>query len=402
MRVSTAVLVFVCAGFLYADNDYLLKDYGVKLGVSVANQDFSIRPESNLYYLVKGGDFRYRPGFTCGIFAEWFDERYVNMVTEINYVQKGTKFNLSGVTNHEYNNRIDYLSIPIYLKLKFPNLNYLPYLLFGIRYDHLLYKRIESDMLLYEKAKAGNVGTSYCAGYEFDAGGLPLNIEYSYHTQYAVLLEEDQYLYTVRNFSHSLVLGYRMKGLLKSEVTKKDKEQPVVSYSLQREVNAGIDLKSEKDTSDQQQEKEETRKFTRQALVARSLLLPGSAHFFTGRYYSGAAYSLLFAGAVYAFCNRVNHYNRRVDEFQKELQKITPSTLLYDVEKIMVDANRMRGEISTDRKMVYLSLAGVIAVYAANALDAVLFAPENRILITVDPVISRNNTAVNLSMRIDL
>lgn len=402
MRVGTLVLILACVFFLYADNDYLLKDYGIKLGVSAANQDFSIRPESNFYYLVKGGNFRYRPGFICGIYAEWFDERYINMVTEINYVQKGTRFNLSGVTDHEYNNRMDYLSIPVYVKLKFPNLNFLPYLMFGFRYDHLIYKRIESDMLLYDKAKAGNAGTSYCAGYEFDAGGMPLSIEYSYHTQYAMLLEEDQYFYTIRNISHSLVLGYRLKGLMKSGDKKQDSKQPITVCSLPKEAAEETGLQDENKPGDQLSEKTGGRKYTRQALVARSLLLPGSAHFSTGRFYSGAAYSLLFAGAVYAYCNRVNHYNREVDEFQKELQKITPSTLLYDAEKIMVEANEMRREIDTDRKVVYLSLAGIAAVYIANTLDAVLLAPENRILFTVDPKISKNKTEVNFSVKIDL
>ncbi|MFP4681515.1 MAG: porin family protein [Chitinispirillaceae bacterium] len=405
-HIPFIILILIASAPLAGDMDYILKEYGIKGGVSIANQKFTIEPESQLYHIVKGGKFKYRPGFTGGIYAEWFNEPYINLVTELNYVQKGTIFNTGGATWTEYNNRMDYLSLPVMAKLKYPDIKYLPYLLFGIRYDYLLNRHIKSDVLLYDKAKKGNLGISMGLGYQFDAGGFPLLVEYSYHSQYATLLEEDQYEYTVRNLSHSLVLGYRFKALLKPDRQKRSKTEQKSTFSFEdpllRDNKENSSAPETQKKNNHQMKEISAPGLTKQALVFRSLLLPGSAHFSTKRYISGTAYTLLFAGALYFSYNRIENYNRMVDDWQSELNKLTPETLFYDTEQIQERCNNLKNKIDSHEKAVYYSLAGLTAIYLANVFDAVLFAPEDQLRITINPQITDEKTKVTLAVELDL
>lgn len=390
---------------LAGDLDYILKDYGIKGGLSLANQVLSIEPESQLYYIIKGAEFKLRPGFTAGIYAEWFNEPYINLVTEFNYVQKGTIYNTGAATPTEYNNRMDYLSIPVMAKLKYPDFRFLPYLLFGIRYDYLLSRHIESEIILYDESKSGNLGISMGAGFEFDALNFPLLLEYSFHSQYATLLEEDQHQYTVRNISHSVVLGYKFKSLLhpRPEVEfSQQKEKFSLHDPLLQQDSSAIPARETRRIKEGKAAEENSSGLTRRTLAVRSLLLPGSAQFSTRRYISGSTYSLLFTAAVYFCYHRINTYNQMVDGWKTESEKITPETLFYDAERIQARCNQLKKEIDNYEKTVYYSLAGLTAVYLANVMDAVIFAPEDQLKVTIDPQIRKKDSKITLAVEFKL
>lgn len=400
------IIIFLLTSFLplAADLNYLLKNYGIKGGLSVANQQFSVQPQSQLYYIIEGGRFQPRPGFAFGIFAEWFDEPYINLVTELSFVQKGTVFNTGGVTAHEYNNRLDYLSLPILAKLKYPDFDYLPYLLFGVRYDFLLDRAIQSEVLLYDKSKTGNLGTTLGCGYEFTAGGFPLLIEYTYHNQYANLLEDENYLYTARNVSHSLVLGYRFKDTAHkktSSTVSLSRETPL--FSLSDTLLTKDDFISFMQEKDQIATPENSLPgYTKSSLVFSSLVLPGSAQFATGRYYAGSAYALLFAGALYLCYDRVENYNRKIDRWQQELNKIGPTTLFYDFEIIQARCNKMRKEINEYETTIYYSAAGAGLIYLVTALDAVIFTPKDQLRVNLAPDLKGRNSKIKLEIELGL
>jgi len=397
-------LLFTMLCTIFADTNYIIKNYGFKSGMSIANQECNISTESPLYYIIKGAKFKYRPGFSGGVFVEWFDESYINLVTELNYVQKGTIYDTGGVTNRVYNNRMDYLTLPVLAKLKYPKLNYLPYFLFGFRYDYLVNQNIETDILEYSKSKSGNVGTTLGLGYEFNAGGLPLLIEYTYNNQYANLLEDDDYLYTIRNLSHSFVLGYRFKDLFDPpNTTHKSISSILADFSKEDSLLQTKDfIVFSKNEQNSKENTKEISGLTKSSLIFRAMLIPGSAHFSTKRYYSGSIYSLLFGGALYLYLDTINEYNSKVDNWHDELQKITPSTLFYDYEILQNNCNDLKKEIDDYKNTVYLTMGVTAAVYLANIIDAVLFAPEDQLRINIKSSLSKNKPNIKLEMELDL
>ena len=402
VRFRYHILLLLAAAIpLFANSDYIIKDFGIKSGISMANQEFDVDESSLLYTLIKGADFKYRPGFTAGFFVDWFNERYINLVTELNFTQNGTIYNTGGVTYKEFDNRLDYLYVSALAKLRYPDIWFLPYLLFGIRYDFLLNLSTESDVVLYDDAKMGNMGITLGLGYEFIAGGFPVLLEYSYHNQYANLLEDEDHHYTARNFSHNLVLGYRFKGMRSQSPEDQTETLREKELSRFREVLMQEDIVADPATETKKQQKgEQPAGFTKTDLASRALILPGFAHFSTGRHISGSVYSALFAGAVGLSFYRVYNYNNKVEQWQSEVNKITPTTLFYDTERIQQRSNELKAETEKYRKRVYFSFTGLAAIYFANVIDAVVFAPEDqmKVRVTVNPEFLKQDLEISLTL----
>ncbi|MGD9706459.1 MAG: porin family protein [Candidatus Delongbacteria bacterium] len=399
------LLLISCAFNASADMDYIIKNYGIKSGISISNQDLDISEQSLVYPILGGAKFLYRPGFTGGIFVEWFDEKYINLVTELNFSQKGTIYDTNALTNRVYNNRMDYLSIPVLAKFKYPEYEFLPYFLFGFRYDYLLNSSIETcDFMSYENAKTGNVGTTLGIGFEFDAGGFPMLLEYKYHNQYASLLENEELMYSIRNKSHSLVLGYRFKDIIDhagagSNPDSRGHENFKIDDQI---LNDNDFMIFDKKFTEEKPVNNEFIGFSRNTLIFRSMLIPGSAHISTKRYYAGGAYALLFCGALYNYIYRIVNYNDKIDRWHEELQKITPETFFYDYELYQKNCNDMKDEINDYEKTVYWSLGAVAAVYITNIIDAVIFAPEDQMRITNKTARSSEKQLISIGMEFDL
>ncbi|MBI3193578.1 MAG: PEGA domain-containing protein, partial [Ignavibacteriae bacterium] len=105
----------------------LVKNYGIKGALTLANQNF----ESN--NLFNSGIMRI--GFNAGVFIEWSSSAsFFTFITQIEYVQKGRGdfINMSGAEAKETSFRLDYLSIPLMCKLSLPSF---PYFLLGPRPD---------------------------------------------------------------------------------------------------------------------------------------------------------------------------------------------------------------------------------------------------------------------------
>lgn len=400
----TIILLFLSAINIYADINYIIKNYGIKSGISISNQDIDISEQSLVYPILGGAKFLYRPGFTGGVFVEWFDEKYINLITEFNYSQKGTIYDTNALTNRVYNNRMDYLCIPVLAKFKYPEYKLLPYFMFGFRYDYLLDSRIETDFISYDKAKVGNVGTTLGVGFEFDAGGFPMLLEYKYNNQYANLLEDEELLYAVRNISHSIVLGYRFKEFISipgndSQKKKRDNDKFNIDDPLFHDKDF---IEFDKEISDGSKKDEKYTGYTKSTLVLRSMLVPGSAHISTKRYYSGSTYALLFCGALYNYIYRIGQYNDKIDKWHEELQKISPETFFYDYEVYQKNCNNLRAEINDYENTVYWSLGAVAAIYIANIVDAVIFAPEDQMRISIKSSGSYEKPLISIGMEFDL
>ena len=122
----------------------LLKGYGLKGGVVIANQDFD-------YTQGFEADTKNRTGLDIGVVAEWLDLRVLSVLTEVHYIQKGhiienARYDEFG-KSQSINFRFDYLSVPVLAKFTLRTQYAMPYLVIGPRFDYLL--GYESEIPLY-------------------------------------------------------------------------------------------------------------------------------------------------------------------------------------------------------------------------------------------------------------
>jgi hypothetical protein len=194
--------------FLQSGNAQLIKSYGFKVAYTSADQKFNYTNLTNI-------ETKRRVGFNVAIYAEWLNTPFISLVTQCEYAQRGMGMEFNRTANSpdiigtfiDYN-RVDYLSIPIFVKLSLPVEPINPYLLLGPRIDFLLgYKSDESAFnAVYDGFSKTMTGASFAVGVDLNTL-LPLailiearyNVDFkdSYSTQYL----------TVRNNSFDLWLG---------------------------------------------------------------------------------------------------------------------------------------------------------------------------------------------------
>ncbi|HPG40096.1 MAG TPA: porin family protein [bacterium] len=154
---------------------------GVKCGLAIANQEY------NFPHLSKYGS-TYLTGLAAGAFGEFFADKPISLVAELDYIQKGIKEEYtyiaassqqgSGVLSDTY--RFHYLSIPLFIKYTWRKPAVAPYILLGFRFDYLFSRPSDTDIhnKIYSDFK------NYDFGGSFGLGG-----EYKMSSKYKVLLE---------------------------------------------------------------------------------------------------------------------------------------------------------------------------------------------------------------------
>ena len=188
----------------------MINGYGVKLGMSYANQNFDYTNDTLEL------DSDYLSGTCAGVFVEWLKLPLIGVTTEVLYVQKGMKVTTarttpgdpSGVGTTEVNNRVSYLSIPVLAKLKFGGMLLSPYIVAGPRFDVLLsYDSKEKD--IYDNFKSTVVGGDIGVGGEFSfILPVALSAEIRYSTDFDNSYQTD--LLKVKNKAFLFLLGLRL------------------------------------------------------------------------------------------------------------------------------------------------------------------------------------------------
>jgi opacity protein-like surface antigen len=146
----------------------LIKGYGFKTGIAITNQDFNS---------TVGFDFNFknRLGFDFGGYVEWLDLKFFSVLTETHYMQKGmideiAKTDETGkpAGTEKFNNRVDYLCLPILAKITYQADGISPYLFAGPRFDFLLGYRSHKHLWdhLYDKLKDLDIGLDIGIGAE--------------------------------------------------------------------------------------------------------------------------------------------------------------------------------------------------------------------------------------------
>jgi hypothetical protein len=155
MKRSNVILIFVCLfGFVTVQGQFI-RHFGLKAGISVANQSYLFTPIETLLPT----DALLRPGVV--FFMEAFDGDHVSMQMDIGYVPKGNRTTAQSITiNHMDNDRIVVNEGPLITSI-FHYLTFSPmvryrqdmekvvfYTLLGPRVDYLLNYSTNSDFPL--------------------------------------------------------------------------------------------------------------------------------------------------------------------------------------------------------------------------------------------------------------
>lgn len=160
----------------------VLKGFGVKVGANSANAQLVINPEpSDLPNVAI--ETKRKIGSNAAFFTEWFSGKPLSMVAQVEYARRGfieeqiitgendpTPLGVVQIKTH-----LDYLSLPLLLKLQRPSRSLSPYIVLGPRFDFLLHHEIIIDDTPLEnlpgfadyynnKAFGGTVGLGLASG----------------------------------------------------------------------------------------------------------------------------------------------------------------------------------------------------------------------------------------------
>jgi len=182
--------------------------FGVKAGLALTDQDFDYRDFDV--------DFDSRTGVQVGLFADFAFNDYLRVSPEVRYVPVGVKTKVI-VTEPEYpegtgertiKSRIDYLSMPVVVKIGYPAEKFFPYLIVGPRVDFQLGTDGDWFAAIYEDLDKVAFGLTVGGGVEIPLSPkYRLLAEFSYSPDLNKVYEND--LLSVKNKTMSFLAGVR-------------------------------------------------------------------------------------------------------------------------------------------------------------------------------------------------
>ncbi len=191
------IIIFFFIVAVSASYPQFIKDYGVKAGGTISNQNWNY----TLISPVRGFVPDNKLGLNMGVFAEFFNIPFFRLVTELNYVQKGIQKEIeqSFIENPDGNGKfilwklgINYLNVSILAKPCLDLEIIKPYLLIGPRIDFELGKSIEYyESSFYNDFEKSRLGLKLGMGTEFKLVGIKLLAEFIYDMDFAELYKNE-------------------------------------------------------------------------------------------------------------------------------------------------------------------------------------------------------------------
>jgi hypothetical protein len=206
---SRLVLIVCLMSVASTAEGQLIRGFGIKAGPVISRQSWDYKVPVDL-------PIEARWGLDAGVFIEAPDIPFVSVLGECHYTQKGFKITTTVTTAQSPEGsgkmtstpRVDYLSLPILLKLRL-NLGMItPYIIAGPRFDLLVSKSSEGYGLVYDHLKKNDVGASFGLGAELPAeivAAFVAEIRYSPSFSKAY----DNGVLIVKNQSLELLAGVR-------------------------------------------------------------------------------------------------------------------------------------------------------------------------------------------------
>lgn len=185
--------------------------YGAKAGLSFAATDYK-------YEVTALGEKKrdWRNGLLVGVVFDYRLLPFASVRPEFTYVQKGSKYNFE-ITTEQYplgtgeymeaNERIDYLSLQLLVKVRAPKPGPHPYLLAGPRLDLKLSESSDfGGNSVLDKAKSTVFGGTVGAGFSIPVGPVTnLFVEFEYYPDFGDAVNETAV--NVTNKSLSVAAG---------------------------------------------------------------------------------------------------------------------------------------------------------------------------------------------------
>jgi len=169
MKCKLIIICGIVVGLTLNVQGQVIRGTGIKVGVISATQIWN-NPDIN-------SQIDPRWGFDAGCFLDGPHYGYISVMTEMHYSQKGysvTQTETLGKTS-TFKPRIDYLSVPVFIKIRGPGGIISPYIFGGPRFDFQLSHKPNGAQTKYDNMKNTDIGSSVGFGFE---------IETSFHFNY--------------------------------------------------------------------------------------------------------------------------------------------------------------------------------------------------------------------------
>ncbi|KAF0152455.1 MAG: hypothetical protein FD143_1093 [Ignavibacteria bacterium] len=197
------ILIFLF--FVSVSYSQFIKGYGLKIGATNSHQSWGYTAISP----VRGFDPDNKIGFNIGLFAEHFNYSNFQLITELNYVQKGIQKEIARTESESpeilgkvlWKLMIDYVNISILAKPKFALEKVTPYLLFGPRIDFEIAKSLAFDEARgYDNFKKSRTGVKMGLGSEINLFNMRFLTELVYDLDLLELYENENVKVTSYSF----------------------------------------------------------------------------------------------------------------------------------------------------------------------------------------------------------
>ncbi|MGH7492466.1 MAG: outer membrane beta-barrel protein [bacterium] len=196
----------------------LFNAVGVKGGVNFSASSIQILPDD-----ISSSELetQRRTGWQAALFAEWLKMPVFSVVTQVEYAQRGftdeqVRTDENGpepLGTFKLNTQMDYVSVPVLVKLQPSNTGIKPYAIFGPRFDFLVHRetvfqddgRLDLEFSMADAVNDRAVGGAVGVGVAAKALSLPLLLEVRYNFDFND--NADSEFLTVKSNAVDLWLG---------------------------------------------------------------------------------------------------------------------------------------------------------------------------------------------------
>lgn len=183
--------------------------FGLKAGLSISTQEYDY--ENDVLTFERDP----HTGLAVSVYADFPITPIISLQPEVGFIQRGSKIDVVQTSetdpdraiHRELDDRIDYLSMPLYVKAVLPSPKYRPYLLAGPRLDWKINDDSESSALLANNYETFVYGGSVGAGLEYGYGAVgTVILEFAYQFDLSDAADTDGL--TIKNETFLFLLGY--------------------------------------------------------------------------------------------------------------------------------------------------------------------------------------------------
>jgi hypothetical protein len=211
-----SILILLIIGFSISQSQ-LIRSYGIKAGIASVNQNWDWGSQTGIV-----GNSNERQGLDAGVFVEWLDIPLLSVVTEIHYIQKisdiTTNVMLTKVANnpqgyidegYAFTPRLNYLSIPLLIKVRYDLPILSIYLLAGPRIDFFLSEQGDELAVSSNDYQKENIGGTFGMGFAtLSIERFNIGVEFRYSPNYQKSYSSDYLSIDNQSMEFLLVLCF--------------------------------------------------------------------------------------------------------------------------------------------------------------------------------------------------